>query len=440
MSVGALSADSQAIALLCSNAALPPRSELKPLTTREWEQLRARIHQSPLARPGELLGRSSSELGAELGVPGELSRRVAQLLARGGQLAVELERLGSRGIWMITRADDEYPAQLRQRLRTHAPPVLFGAGERGLLGQTAVAIVGSRDVTADGLDFAATAARRAVADGLAVVSGAARGVDSAAMVAAVDAGGCAVGVLADSLERLAAKRDFREPIAAGSLTLVTSYHPAAKFNVGNAMRRNRLIYCLSEIALVVASTLEKGGTRAGALEDLEAQWVPLLVMDDGSTGNSDLIRRGGRGLTPEDLARTASVFLDPASSPMELELDGDGASTDEPPCESTAEAKLNAVPERPQTPTEKLAAAVLEPPQPIVDADLFTLVWPSLERFLQQERSEREVAEHFQLEMTQARVWLTRAKNDGLIERRERKRRYVCPSARLQNPLFDDPR
>ena len=437
MPVGTLSQDSQAIALLCSNVALPPGSEFKPLTAREWDQLRAQIHQSSLARPGELLGKSSSELATELEVPAELARRVEQLLARGGQLAVEIERLDSRGIWMITRADD-YPARLRQRLGTHAPAVLFGAGDRQVLAHAAVAIVGSREVTADGREFAAIAARRAVADGLAVVSGGARGIDSAAMAAAVDAGGSAVGVLADSLERLAAKRDFREPIAAGSLTLVTSYHPAARFNVGNAMRRNRLIYCLSEAALVVASTLDKGGTRAGALEALEARWVPLLVRDDGSAGNSDLIRRGGHGLTSEDLERNASLLPDPVpSSPMALELDGGVGSANEPSAASVPEADADAEPAPPRTPTDKLAAAVLEPPQQMVDGDLFPLVWPSLERFLQHERSEKEVAEHLKLETSQARAWLRRAQNEGLVERRERKRRYIRSSAVAQSSLFD---
>jgi predicted Rossmann fold nucleotide-binding protein DprA/Smf involved in DNA uptake len=435
MAVQTLSADSQAIALLCSNAALPPRSELKPLTAREWDHLRAQIHQSALAGPSELLGKSGSELTAELGIPSELGRRVEQLLARGGQLAIEIERLGSKGIWMITRADDDYPTQLRRRLGTHAPAVLFGAGDRRLLAPPAIAIVGSRDIADDGLEFAATAARRAVADGLAVVSGAARGADSAAMAAAVDAGGSAVGVLADSLERLAAKRDFREPIAAGSLTLVTSYHPAARFNVGNAMRRNRLIYCLSEAALVVASTLEKGGTRAGALEDLEARWVPLLVRDDGTRGNTDLIRRGGRGLTREDLESTRSLFLDPVPlSPMELELDGGVKSADEPPGASVAKVDGDAEPPPPGTPTE---TAVQEPPQQSVEGDLFPLVWPSLERFLHQERSEKEVAEHLKLETSQARAWLRRAQDEGLVERHERKRRYIRSAPSAQSPLFD---
>ncbi|MGA9762393.1 MAG: DNA-processing protein DprA [Gaiellaceae bacterium] len=369
-------------------------------------------------------------------IPAELARRLEQLLARGGQLAIELERFANRGIWMLTRADDDYPTQLRRRLGTHAPAVLYGAGQRSLLNLPAVAIVGSRNVTEDGLELATAAARRAVSDGLAVVSGAARGVDSAAMVAALEAGGFAVGVLADSLERLTAKRDFREPISDGNLTLVTSYHPAAKFNVGNAMRRNRLIYCLSRAALVVESTTEKGGTRAGALEDLDAQWVPLLVRNDGSAGNSDLIRRGGRGITYDDLeAETSPFFESNPSTPMKLDLGGGATATTE--TQGVLSGEAPATPGQSHVPTE-LAALPFESPPQVADGDLFRLVWPSLERFLKEERSEKEVAEYFQLETSQARAWLKRAEDEGLLERNERKRRYIRATPRSQSPLFDD--
>ena len=252
-----------------------------------------------------------------------------------------------------------------------------------------------------------------------------------------DARGTAVGVLADSLERLAAKRELREPIAAGNLTLVTNYHPAARFNVGNAMRRNRLIYCLSQAALVVASTLEKGGTRAGALEDLEARWVPLLVRDDGIRQHRPEWRLR-RGLTPGDLQGNANVFLDPFPPlPMALELDDHDALSNEPPSRSLAKVGANAQPQTPTTPTKKVAATTLEARHKIVDGDLFPLVWPSLERFLQQQRSENEVAQHLKLETSQARAWLRRAQNEGLVERRERKRRYIRSSAVAQSSLFD---
>ena len=72
-------------------------------------------------------------------------QRLAALLSRGGQLAFEVEHLSSRGIWILTRADDDYPNRLKDRLR-YRPPVLYGSGARALLGSDALAVVGSRDV------------------------------------------------------------------------------------------------------------------------------------------------------------------------------------------------------------------------------------------------------------------------------------------------------
>ena len=76
--------------------------------------------------------------------------------------------------------------------------------------------------------------------------------------------------------------------------LATPYSPHASFNVGMAMSRNKLIYTLSDFALVIASDAEKGGTWAGAEEALKAGWVPVFVVDgpDVPAGNRLLIKRG----------------------------------------------------------------------------------------------------------------------------------------------------
>lgn len=171
---------------------------------------------------------------------------------------------------------------------------------RRALNLTAVAIVGSRDVDEEGLAYAALLGARCAAEGLAVASGGARGVDQAAMHGALDRGGSAIGVTVDPLERLVPRRDLRVPISDELLTLVTPFHPSARWHAGNAMRRNRLINTLAQAAVVVASSTDKGGTRSGALENLKSRWVPLHVRADGSPGNRKLIDDGGTPL-PADL-------------------------------------------------------------------------------------------------------------------------------------------
>lgn len=445
MAITTLTADSQAIALLCSTLALPPRGELKPLAPREWNQVATQIKQSPRARPGELLGLNEDELAAELGLPLELARRLVALLARGGQLAFELERLTSRGLWLLTRADDEYPPLWKRRLRAQAPPVIFGAGSRSLLDQRSLAVVGSRDVDRSGLEFAEMLGRRCARDGLAVVSGAARGIDITAMLSAIDSGGSSVGVLADSLEKTAQRRELREPIIDGNLTLITPYHPAARFNIGHAMRRNALIYCMAEAAVVVASSHQKGGTTTGALENLKAAWVPLYVRDDGSEGNSALIQQGALPFPSEALDPDAPLPLRAAAEQStELTISdatiGVGKSSVAAKASRPLREESRAVEE---TPMETRQASPTEPdgavqtdgvPAETDVADVFVFVWPRVAAYLLDERSEREVAERFQLELSQTRAWLKRAVAEGLAQRLVSKKRYVATER--QSSLF----
>jgi hypothetical protein len=90
-----------------------------------------------------------------------------------------------------------------------------------------------------------------------VVSGGARGVDQAAMLGVLDAGGTALGVLADSLSKAAVNSKYRPNIREGRLLLVSSYDPDAAFNTGNAMGRNKYIYAFADYTLVVSSSVGK---------------------------------------------------------------------------------------------------------------------------------------------------------------------------------------
>ena len=127
------------------------------------------------------------------------------------------------------------------------------------------------------------------------------------MSGALEAGGRVVGVMADSLERAALARDNREALMDGRLALVSPYDPAAGFNVGHAMQRNKLVYALADAAFVVNSDFEKGGTWAGAIEQLERlHFVPLFVRNGASAGKgiprcSTVV--ASRGPNPDAIAR-----------------------------------------------------------------------------------------------------------------------------------------
>jgi DNA processing protein len=304
-----LTADSQAILLLCSRLALSKEPDFKPLTLREWNSLARKILDSSLSSPSGLLGLSTDRLKAELNLSDSQGERVLRLLERGGGLAIELERLESLGIWVVTRADKRYPQRLRKRLRHSAPAVLFGAGERELLGQPGLAVVGSRHVDDHGKECAEFIGNACAHEGLVLYSGGARGVDAIATKAALDARGTAVGVLAHSLDKAIRAPDARPKLVSGDLALVTPYSPNAGFSVGAAMGRNKLIYALADYALIIASDVGKGGTWAGATEALKAKWLPVLALDgpDVPEGNRQLLQKGAISFPDSLLTHSLSL-------------------------------------------------------------------------------------------------------------------------------------
>ena len=115
------------------------------------------------------------------------------------------------------------------------------------------------------------------------------------MRGALEAGGRVAGVLADSLERAAMNREHRHALLEGQLVLISPYDPSVGFNVGHAMQRNKLIYALADAALVVNADLQKGGTWAGASEQLDKlHLVPVYVRSTGELGKGlEALRKKG---------------------------------------------------------------------------------------------------------------------------------------------------
>jgi len=287
------SADSQVILSLCSHLGLSSQSDVSPLSTREWNSVARRLYANTI-QPEELLHIETSQLFDLLDQDEPLIKRITALLSRSGSLAIELERLESLGIEVLTRADTDYPIRYKQRLKENAPVLLYYSGERALLGQPGIAIVGSRNLDEIGQLAAQFVGNACGLSGLVLYSGGARGVDNLSMTASLEARGNAVGILADSLEKTIRNPEYRNYLEKRELCLATPYSPSASFNVGAAMGRNRLIYALADYAIVVASDFEKGGTWAGATEALKAKWLPVFALQHEHIplGNTKLIERG----------------------------------------------------------------------------------------------------------------------------------------------------
>lgn len=250
--------------------------------------------------------------------------RLQRLLDRGFLLGQAIERWQARAIWVISRADAAFPRRLKLRLREDAPAVLYGCGDIDLLDSGGLAVLGSRQVDAALIDYTMAVGRLTARAGRTVVSGGAKGVDQTAMQGALEAGGRVSGVLADSLERAAMNREHRRLLMDGRLVLLSPYDPGAGFNVGHAMQRNKLIYALADASLVVSSDLDKGGTWAGAAEQLDKlRFVPVYVRwpSAGSAGLEALRTKGALPWpNPGDADALNAVFDDKQTKPARYVL------------------------------------------------------------------------------------------------------------------------
>ena len=313
-----ISANTQAILLLTSPLHLGRSGQQAALLTPgEYKKLARFLRQEGL-QPADLLTEELHALLEKL-EPIIAPERLQGLLGRGFQLSQAVEHWQSRAIWVLSRADAEYPKVLKVRLKEDSPAVLYGCGNKNLLDSVGLAVVGSRHVDDSLIEYTENIGRLAARSSLTIISGGARGIDQAAMRGALENGGRVIGVLADSLERAALNRENRSYLMEDRLVLISPYDPAAGFHVGTAMQRNKLIYAFADAALVVSSDFQKGGTWTGAIEQLEKLHLTTLYVRSGSDTGQGLnaLRQKGalpwpEPITPEELQELVSLQRAPA--------------------------------------------------------------------------------------------------------------------------------
>ncbi len=202
-------------------------------------------------------------------------------------------RLGAE---VLLPSDARFPETLKQI--PNAPILLFALGNLELLHTPAVGIVGSRSHSSYGAGACRLFASGVVREGIVVVSGLARGLDSIAHKTALENGGGTVGVLGNGLGVVypAANRDLYDSVAEEGC-LLTEFPPGERPNVGNFPRRNRLISGLSKLTLVVEARERSGAliTADCALtQGKEVLAVPGPITSPLSLGCNRLIQMGAK--------------------------------------------------------------------------------------------------------------------------------------------------
>ena len=459
-----LSPNGQAILLLTAPLiAGQGKSSPELLSPGEYKRLAQHLRELK-HQPSDLLSPDADELLRQCQTIIDASR-LQRLLGRGFLLSQVIERWQARAIWVVSRADPDYPRRLKQRLREDSPAVLYGCGDMALLETGGLAVVGSRHVDDDLIEYTMDVGRLAARAGRTIVSGGAKGIDQSAMRGALERGGRVCGVLADSLEKTAMNRESRNLLLDGQLVLISPYDPSAGFNVGNAMQRNKLIYALADASLVVSSDFNKGGTWAGATEQLEKlRFLPVFVRSPsgGSEGLEALQRKGALPWpNPHDVEALDLVFDAAASAPAPAEqvslplvepmdqtevpateaaaeLPGRSTSVREPSSPESYRVELDAVSE--ELPHQSEPAVAMSPetgsnidaPSQITPAEyVFAAVRESARRVLTTPTKDTDFAEALGVSSAQAKVWLKRLLEEGVIEKQRKPPGYIVKQSTL---------
>ncbi len=301
------SENTQVVLLLSTFFSKPKKDEARPLTAIEYGRFARWLHEFNYT-PSSLIHQFDEIVSKWKDPKGQITAdRLTEILGRKAAMGLALEKWQRVGIWVVTRQDSEYPQLLKKQLRHISPPVFFGVGSKALLQKGGLAVIGSRGIDDVDEKFTQAIGQQAAQENINIVSGAARGVDETAMLASLQAGGTAVGIMADSLLKAATLSKWRKYLQNEQLVLISSFYPEAGFNVGNAMARNKYIYTVANSALVVRADEGKGGTWAGAKENNENNWVPLFVkLRSNASGNIALLTYGAN---PLELPQTSGPWL-----------------------------------------------------------------------------------------------------------------------------------
>ncbi len=206
----------------------------------------------------------------------------------------ELVTLADEDVSILTLQDERYPAGLNRL--ADAPPILFVRGALREQDGWSVAIVGTREADDWGSQTAAQLARGFAERGLTVVSGLARGIDTAAHVGALEAGGRTLAVLGSGIHAIHPRSNsaLAENIWNGHGAVLSEFRPDAPPSGKLLMTRNRVISGLARGVVVVQAAPKSGSLDTAGRARRQAR--PVFAVRGGGPGTEQLIQSGAEAI------------------------------------------------------------------------------------------------------------------------------------------------
>ena len=215
-----------------------------------------------------------------------------------GNDAFLVEELLNQGYEIIPVTSKDYSPTLKANLKYNAPLILYVKGNKQILQEQSIAIVGSRNANEKSLQFTDNVAKKASSEYKVVVSGFAKGVDKQALDSALSYKGQSIIVLPQGITTFASgMKKYYKQIIEGDVLVLSTFHPKSPWSVELAMARNSIIYGLAS-EIYAAQSDDKGGTWSGVCEGLKKGRTIFVRMPEKGEkcANQTLISMGAEAV------------------------------------------------------------------------------------------------------------------------------------------------
>ncbi|RMG90119.1 MAG: hypothetical protein D6712_00405 [Chloroflexi bacterium] len=242
-----------------------------------------------------LLSLSAERIKEEFGLPIQVATNIVTF-AKEQRATSPLQQ---KNIAILTVDNPQYPQKLKTVLGDKAPNLIYVWGNLELLNRPTIGFCGSRNTDEHGLSITRAIIKQLAPYQWVVVSGHARGVDTIAHRAALEAGLGTIIVLPEGILTFKLRDELKQIARPDQLLIISEFEPEASWQVWRAMKRNQTIVALAE-AMVLVQAGEKGGTFEAGKTALRLK-KPLFVVEfekkhANNSGNQHFLSKGAYAL------------------------------------------------------------------------------------------------------------------------------------------------
>lgn len=303
MSQTVLSLNSLVLLCLCADFV---DSDTQPLTTHQYHQLEFKLQHSTLKQPSGLLDCAKEDMQVQLVLTKEETQQIIQRLTLIEPIIMKLAYYERKGISVITKFEKEYPDTLFNRLKKHAPLILYYCGDFNLLNEPIVSVAGPMNCSDQVLDNTRLVVNKIHDEGYHLMTSESKGCENVAIMHHLKQGGQAILFVASHLDL---KRiEYSKYIKNEQVLIISHRYPECDYDVVEAIIRNSIIYALSQTSFIIHSEINTGSLWFSAMQNLKQRWSKILaVVDDDFYSNARLVEAGAIPVTVEKIKSNCTI-------------------------------------------------------------------------------------------------------------------------------------